>query len=353
MITLPPSPFRLRLKGLGYFRKGDVTPPKVGESYFGTCERDKEGHCLPSGQSEGGGGKEPPKGKPAKEAAVRSEMSGVKREGAGKEAKLTLEDGSPAPEHIKPSMVPAQWTDVKIAIDPKAEVLVQGRDKAGRMQTVYSSSYTMKQAAAKFARIHELMDKKEVIFKQNQTNRNSTDEAVREAADCTWLIQEQGTRPGSDTDSKAKVKAYGATTLTAEHVVVKDDGSIYLDFIGKEGVHHNHRIRNHELARMLVDRKKTAGERGGRLFATSDAKLRAYTATLDGGKFTPKDFRTVKATTMAIEELKKVKDKPKTDKDFKAKVKEIATVVSSVLGNKPAQAIESYIAPEVWAVLRE
>jgi len=43
-------------KSLFYFIKADPVPPKAGESYFATCERDDEGHCLPSGQSSGQSG---------------------------------------------------------------------------------------------------------------------------------------------------------------------------------------------------------------------------------------------------------------------------------------------------------
>jgi len=42
-------------------RKKSLAPPRVkSESYFGSCERDDEGHCLPSGQA-GEGGKKPAK----------------------------------------------------------------------------------------------------------------------------------------------------------------------------------------------------------------------------------------------------------------------------------------------------
>ena len=294
--------------------------------------------------------KEPKEKQPRKTKATRSEMLPAKRIGVGKDAKVILEEtGAEAGNHIKPSMIPPDWTDVKISDSPTADVLVTARDNKGRLKTVYSANFTMKQAAKKFARVTEMISKEEEIRDQNQANRDKP--ATREEADCLWLIQEQATRPGSDTDTKAKVKAYGATTLKAEHVVEGPDGSVRLQFIGKEGVAHDHLIRNPELAKMLLARKKQPADETGRLFGTDSNKLQKYTKTLDGGLFTPKDFRTLKATTLAIKLVRKLQ-RPKDMKEFKLRVKEVAEKVSHVLGNKPKQAIESYISPEIWSVLQ-
>ncbi len=50
--SVPPSPFRSARKDLVvYSAKSDPVSPVAKESYFATCERDEQGHCLPSGQS--------------------------------------------------------------------------------------------------------------------------------------------------------------------------------------------------------------------------------------------------------------------------------------------------------------
>jgi DNA topoisomerase-1 len=295
--------------------------------------------------------------KPPKTVASRGAMQEARREGKGKEARVVLADGTPAPAHIKPSMVPPDWTEVKVAKDSVADVLVTARDKAGRIKTVYADNFHMRQAAAKFARVKEGMEKAEVMWIENQRNRHGPS---KEEADCLWLVQEQGTRPGSDSDTKAKVKAYGATTLLGQHVTpvyedVEGRGPILqgvrLQFIGKEGVSHDHLIRDPELAAMLLKRSKAVGP-DGKLFDTNDGKLRDYTRTLDGGDFTPKDFRTMLATHLALEEIKRLPN-PASEKQYKAQVKQVAERVSRVLGNKPAQAIESYISPTVWASWRK
>ena len=94
----------------------------------------------------------------------------------------------------------------------------------------------------------------------------------------------------------------------------------------------------------------TAGATG-RLFAVSDADLREYSHTLDGGGFKPKDFRTLRGTTEA---MKHVEGLPRaaTMKEYEKTVRGIAKQVSQVLGNTPAIALKSYINPSVWEALK-
>lgn len=298
-----------------------------------------------------GGGSKPDKKetrdakKAEKPKATRGEMTGARREGRGNGARIVLADGSPAPDHIKPSMIPPAWSDVRVSLDPHADLQVTGRDAKGRPKSVYRDEFSMRTAAVKFARVQEGLAKADEMARQNQANR--ADPALQEHADCVWLMMEQATRPGSDKDTGAKTKAYGATTLEGRHVVSTPEG-VRLQFIGKEGVYHDHLIRDPELGKMLLARSKAAGP-NGKLFGTNYLQVAKYTKTkLDGGKFTPKDFRTMHATRLAIDAVN-AEDPPKTEKDYKAAVKRVAEKVSGVLGNRPKQALESYIAPEVFS----
>ena len=98
---------------------------------------------------------------------------------------------------------------------------------------------------------------------------------------------------------------------------------------------------------MLLDRKAAAGDTG-KLFKTSDSSLRDYTHTLDGGSFKPKDFRTLKGTQTALDEIKKNPAPASSMKEFKQRVRDIAKAVSQKLGNTPTIALQSYINPFVF-----
>ena len=279
--------------------------------------------------------------------------SGTKRTSQPKTAASQLvprESVPTVPEHIAAIRIPPAWTDVKINPDPHGDLWVTGKDAKGREQRVYSNAHWTKAARAKFSRIAELIGKTEKIRKQNVANMHGKDEATREAAAVMFLIQEMGLRPGSDRDTKAKTQAYGATTLLGRHVV-EDGDAVRLQFTGKKGVSIDLEVTTPELASLLRDRKRAAGN-DGRLFDVDDAALRAYSHTLNGGSFKPKDFRTAHGTRLAIEEVQKMPDPPKDEKDYKKRVRAVAKVVAAALGNTPIVCLQSYIDPSVFAAWR-
>jgi DNA topoisomerase-1 len=267
---------------------------------------------------------------------------------SGKGMKLVHpQNGADIPAHIKALKLPPAWTDVKINPDPNADLLAQGKDAKGRLQSVYSDSHNMRTAAAKFSRIRELIQKRDKIFAQNAANLKSDDPIIRENAAVSALIHSTGIRPGSDTDTGAKKKAYGATTLLGQHVTTDSEGNVVLKFTGKKGVDLSIPVTDSQVADILKERAAKAGP-DGKLFNTDDSKLRDYTHTLDGGGFKTKDFRTLKGTSIAIEQIKML-PKPTNEKEYKEAVKKVATVVSQTLGNTPVITLQAYIDPTVFS----
>lgn len=345
---------------------------------------------------------------PAKQRAKAGKLVSARREGKGKDAVVILHGGKSAPEHIKPSMIPPAWKKVRVSLDPNADVQVTGIDGKGRKKTVYHDDFIANNQAAKFAKIREGLKKFEELSDEIQKDRSNP--KFKELADCAWLMQEQATRPGGDGDTKGFehlygkkltkddfiikydnkgkasialqigeekipmkdegtreeilrrikegadledstywLKSFGATTLEERHVAETVDG-VRLRFQGKESKFHDHLIYDKELAAMLLERKKTAGERNGKLFDVDYIKIFNYVRKLDGGMFTPKDLRTMVATRLAIKNIKQMGDCCVDDESYKQSVMSVAEKVSKVLGNLPAQALESYISPMVWSV---
>jgi len=254
--------------------------------------------------------------------------------------------GKALPAHIAALKIPPAWTGVKINPDPKGDLLATGYDEKGRRQSIYSDTHATRQAAIKFARISELMEKQKRIAAEISRDMESGDPKTREAATVLALIQSMGLRPGSERDTQAKAQAYGATTLRGSHVIETPDG-VRLQFTGKKGVKLDLPVTDPKVASMLRERKQVVGD--GRLFSVSDSELRKYAHTLDGGSFKPKDFRTLRGTSLAIDEIKKVGACCKNPKEYKQTVKRVATVVSKALGNTPTVALQSYIDPTVFA----
>jgi DNA topoisomerase IB len=99
--------------------------------------------------------------------------------------------------------------------------------------------------------IEELFQKFEEIQAQNDKNRKSKNPKIKDSADCLKLIMMTGVRPGSEEDTGAAVKAYGATTLEGKHVVKTKDG-VELQFVGKKGVSLKLKVDDPETATMLL-----------------------------------------------------------------------------------------------------
>lgn len=237
--------------------------------------------------------------------------------------------------------VPPAWTEVMVDRSPGAPLLAAGLDGKGREQAKYSREHHEKQAAEKFARIEELNDRIEEIDRRIARDAKDDDTAL-----AALLISRMGLRPGSDTDTGAEKKAHGATNLKASHIKTTPNGRINASFTGKKGVDLDLALEDSELARLLESRKQGKGG-GDRLLQTDERKLREYMKNAAPG-VKPKDLRTHLGTTTA----KKLVDSmptPKTAKEYQRQRREVGKRVGEILGNTATVALESYIAPSVFA----
>jgi DNA topoisomerase-1 len=241
---------------------------------------------------------------------------------------------------------------VRVSNDPHADLLATGIDSKGRQQYVYSGKFKESQAAMKFDRVSSLAKDMPMIDKQLAKLQKSPDDRTKDHADCMALIRKMGIRPGSDTDTKAKVKAYGATTLQGHHVW--ELGNVTrLRFVGKKGVMISLPVEDPGLASMLRDRKAKAGTNGNLFPSVSESTLLDFSHEhIDHGNYKTKDFRTHLGTTLAQDLVSKTKA-PTNEKEYKKRVKEVATKVAEKLGNTATVALQSYIAPQIFSGWRQ
>ena len=258
------------------------------------------------------------------------------------------ESGKDVPDHIKAAKIPPAWKNVRYDPDPQAGLLVLGEDKKGNYQPIYSAKFMQDSADAKFARVNELDKKYDQIEKQvgaDLANGKNVEEAS-----CLRLVMKTGIRPGSDTDTGADKKAYGATTLTGAHVVGDSPDNVRLQFVGKKGKDLDIPVTDKAVAEDLLARRDKVGA-DGRLFTTDNKKVLAYSDSKDGGGFKTKDYRTLVGTRTAQAEVAKM-PAPTDAKSYKKSVMSVGKVVSAKLGNTPSVALSSYIRPGVFAKWR-
>jgi DNA topoisomerase-1 len=241
--------------------------------------------------------------------------------------------------------IPPAWTDVVVSTDPKAKVLAIGKDAAGRWQYKYNAKAVSDSAKKKFVRVKKFT---KVIPKIEA----GIEKGIKKGNDFAYLLDlenKTAIRVGTDRDFKAKVKAYGLTTLQYEHVAIKGD-RIILDFTAKKGIHSHYELTDGRLAKWLKEKKELAGSKGNQLFPDiTGNKLNRYLKELaKNNKYSVKDFRTYHATRIAKDELEQYAGREFTAKEKKAIVKSVTEKVSKFLYNTPIMAKNSYIDPMVW-----
>lgn len=331
------------------------------------------------------------------------------RVGKGKQAELVMADGKPVPDHVTPQMIPPAWKRVKIYDNPQSDVWVEAVDDNKRTKRVYNPAFEHLGEVIKFARVADMLHQSDKIHAEIQAARQRPQ--TQEEADVVWLMEQQATRPGSDADArgleahfgvrlrpedfdvrqskkgepsvvlkldgkqvpitsrKTKLEilrridageplldsdfwlgSTGATTLQARHVRQDEDGTVRLQFVGKEGVWHDHPVVDPDLGKMLLRRKQEAERRGGpkgNLFATDERLVKEFCNQLDGGQFTAKDFRTKRANELAVAKIRSMAP-PSNQEELERAVQEVGEHVAETLGNDAQQALESYVNREVF-----
>jgi DNA topoisomerase IB len=213
---------------------------------------------------------------------TRPGFTPIERDAAGN----YLGDNAEHAERLKAMKLEPGLSNVHLNNDPNAELQVVGTDSKGRSQRKYSADHSETAAVAKFERVKNLVDKLPEI-REKIANDPSEEAAVLR------LVDKTGFRVGSDRDTGAEKQAYGATTLLGKHIKTKG-GKTFAQFTGKKGVAIKQEITDPAIA---ADLQKRAAA-GGKLFNTTDSKVRDYFHTIAPG-FKVKDLRTAVAAEQA------------------------------------------------------
>lgn len=239
--------------------------------------------------------------------------------------------------------IPPAWTDVQIADNLEHDpLLCLGKDGKGRRQAIYSAKHTEAQAAVKFDRVKELSTHTDKLDFALQRDNLTNDEAG-----ALTLIRHLGMRPGSNSNTGAKVQAHGATNIKSHHVTI-NEGAATLDFTGKDGVHIVLQTDHPEVVNVLKSRKAIRKD-DEQLFQTNETKVRDYMHEVGiPDEFKLKDLRTLHANSVALKEVASM-PAPTTKQEFLRARKKVATQVSGELGNTPTMALSSYINPTVFS----
>jgi hypothetical protein len=214
-------------------------------------------------------------------------------------------------------------------------------DAKGRSKRFYLDATEQANSALKTKRVRSLAD-------QWETFNTKLDGASGDDALALRLIAKTGMRPGSDRDTGAAIKAFGATNMPTSAATVVGD-RVDFAFQAKNGKLYTTSVEDRVLAKHVKLRQRAGEER---LFDTDEGKVRDLFKTLTGDrKLLLKDIRTAHGTAAAVNALKG-RHRASTEREFAQLQKDVSTTVSGVLQNTPKVALEKYILDSVWSPYR-
>ena len=277
-----------------------------------------------------------------------AELTGLHYDKGGK--RWMRSDGKPASEETDARLralgMPPAYTDVKLNPDPTEPLQATGVAANGKTQYKFLKEHTEQAAAENFARLRDF--NKVASSVRAKLGKEMKDVNLptsrRDAAAALLLIDKSAIRVGGEGETRAAVKAYGATTLLGKHVTLGAEGKIDLEFPGKSGQVNRATFKDVVLHRYLSEKGLKAN---ARVFATTDRGARLAMTRAAGEGYTPKDFRTWIGTATALREVAKAPI-PKTKSEYRHQRIAVSKVVAAKLNNTPAMALKAYIDPAVF-----
>src|SRR5512132_1409734 len=255
-------------------------------------------------------------------------------------------------ERIRALAIPPAWQEVWISPHPGAKLQAVGTDRAGRRQYLYSAAYRASREAAKYERLVRFGEGLPALRERMTEDMSSTaDERDRVCAIALRLIDLSWFRVGSERSARPG-RVYGVTTLTKRHVSVRGN-RVTFRFATKGRAQVRTTLVDDELADALRDLLSLPGgarvfrfPRHGDLVPLSAPQLNEYLREHLGQVFTAKDFRTWGGTLAAAGALAE-HGPSETEAERKRVIAAVMRRVGERLGNTPAVARASYVAPAV------
>ncbi len=262
----------------------------------------------------------------------------------GKSRPISTRDAA----RIAKLVIPPAWRDVRISADPRSHIQAVGRDEAGRRQYIYHPDWEIVRNGLKARRLSRLIAVlPRIRGKIARDLDGDADERV--LATAARVVDRLCLRAGHE-EYAGEESGRGVATLLRKHVTVS--GSVVsFDFPGKGRKHIQASLDDDKCARNVGQMKEV---RGRRLFKVRAGKsyrnmtagdLNRYLVRIAGAKISAKDFRTLRASAVALERLAGHAGDSVSEK--RRLLATVAREISGLLANTPAVTRKSYIHAEI------
>ena len=268
----------------------------------------------------------------------------------------------PAPardrERIHQLVIPPAWDDVWICARADGHIQAVGVDAAGRRQYLYHAHWSAGRDRGKYRRMLALAAALPAArARVTAAIRREGLSRERVLAVAFRLLDTAAPRIGSER-YLARHGSRGLTTLQRRDASV-EASVVSLCFPGKSGKRQLIELDDADLAAVVA--QLAQGRPGSALLSwqagrkrrpLTPAEVNAYVRALTGGRFTAKDFRTLRGTVTAAASLARIGP---VDTKADRKQAELLAVraTAELLGNTPAVARGSYIDPRIFRRYRD
>lgn len=229
----------------------------------------------------------------------------VKKRILPKDITINISKDSPIPGNDK-----KMWA--KIIHSRENEWLASWKDDiTGKIKYVWlsnKSSFKSQSDEEKFDKARKLKKKINEIREINNGNLTSKDKKKRQLSTALYLIDTLALRVGNE-KSDDEADTVGVTSLRYEHIILKDNNNIKLDFLGKDSVRYEKIFQVSEIIYENFNdfmKNKKVGDDIFELVKSSD--INEYIKEFDE-KLTAKVFRTFNASEIFEQELRQVTEK--------------------------------------------
>jgi len=288
---------------------------------------------------------------------VHDDRPGIRREAVKDGFRYIDAKGAPVEDEttlkrIKSLVIPPAWQDVWICPQANGHLQATGRDARGRKQYRYHPKWRTVRDEVKYERMLNF-GKALPLIRKEVDRALSLPGLPREKvlATIVYLLEATMIRIGNDEYAREN-KSYGLTTLRNRHVKI-DGSEVEFRFRGKSGVHHDVKVHDKRLARIIQRTRDLPGQHlfeyvgdDGTPHTVDSSDVNDYLRDITGEEYTAKDFRTWSGTVLAALALQEFE---KVDSEAQAK-KNVVRAIESVaekLGNTPSVCRKCYVHPAV------
>jgi DNA topoisomerase-1 len=229
-----------------------------------------------------------------------------------KDVILNLSKDAPIPK-LPDFYSNSKWK--KVVHDNKLEWLAAWKDTiTGKTKYVWlgaKSDFKAKSDQEKFDKARKLVKLIKQIRQTNDNNLKSSDLQTSQLATALYFIDKLALRVGNE-KGEDEADTVGVTSLRYEHIVLKPDNRVKLDFLGKDSVRYVNEIKVDEQVYKNLEKYLNGKKKGDNLFETiASADLNEYLKTFNES-LTAKVFRTFNASYVFQQELNSVTEQYKT-----------------------------------------